>query len=112
VQPQHLDAAAELRKFFGARVVNAGAAPPKRAVSASARVVLARPKPEWWPARARGPEEVAALVQRRGWARAEDGDRWWTVEYSRKYKAVTRAFMQTVASGGPCARAPPAARVC
>jgi hypothetical protein len=74
--------------------------------------VLARPKPEWWPARAReglslralAPEEVAALVQRRGWARAEDGDRWWTVEYSRKYRAVTRAFMQTVASGGPCRR--------
>jgi len=28
------------------------------------------------------------------------GDKWWTVEYSKKYKSVTKSFIQTVMSGG------------
>lgn len=27
-------------------------------------------------------------------------EKWWTVEYSRKYRGVTMGFMQSVASGG------------
>jgi hypothetical protein len=48
-----------------------------------------------------GDEEVKEVYKRRGWEEeGGEGERWWSVEYSRKYKAVTKAFMQTVMSGG------------
>lgn len=28
------------------------------------------------------------------------GDKWWTVEYSKRYKGVTKTFMQAVMTGG------------
>jgi hypothetical protein len=84
-----------------------------------------KPKAEWWPAKARdglglralGDDEVKALRVRRGWVEGasegsnglkdsnvteDGGERWWTVEYSRKYMSVTKAFMQIVLSGGQC----------
>jgi hypothetical protein len=27
-------------------------------------------------------------------------ERWWTVEYSKRYKSVTKTFMQAVMAGG------------
>jgi hypothetical protein len=35
---------------------------------------------------------------REGWEHVEE--KWWTVEYSKKYKGVTRSFMEAVMSGG------------
>lgn len=28
--------------------------------------------------------------------------KWWTVEYSKRYKGVTKTFMQAVMTGGKC----------
>jgi hypothetical protein len=118
VQPQHLDAAAELRRFFGNKVVSSTSASSstgtakgagRRPPQASIRPVIARPKPEWWPGRAREglslraltDEEVTAIHERHHWDIAgAEGERWWKVEYSRKYRAITREFMRTVMSGG------------
>jgi hypothetical protein len=30
-------------------------------------------------------------------------ERWWTVEYSKRYKSVTKAFIQGVMAGGELA---------
>ncbi|KAF9501695.1 DUF654-domain-containing protein [Pleurotus eryngii] len=116
VSTAHLDAEGEMRKFFGAKVVQASksssssssSARRAAAASAAARSVLTRPQATWWPAklreglsiRALTDDEWAARVERHQW---EDGprERWWKVEYSKKYKSVTLAFMQTVLSGDP-----------
>jgi hypothetical protein len=39
---------------------------------------------------------------RSGWTVGAGGveERWWTVEYSKRYKSVTKAFMQAVMAGG------------
>ena len=30
----------------------------------------------------------------------QNGEKWFTVEYAKKYRAVTKAFLQAVMSGG------------
>ncbi|KAL1698609.1 transcriptional repressor TCF25-domain-containing protein [Schizophyllum commune] len=111
VSPAHLDPDAEMRKFFGAKVVQAnrekGAASPRRA-GGTEKSNLTRPQPGWWPAKMREglttrqltQEELDAQRQRHGWAPLGE-ERWWTVEYSKKYKAVTKAFMRVVMAGDP-----------
>ena len=112
VSLQHLDSEAELKKFFGARVVQANKSSsgssgyPSRRQGAAVRSHLTRPQPTWWAAKQREglsiriltKEEVAAKVKRNGWEPIEET--WWTVEYSKKYRSMTKAFMQTVLSGG------------
>ena len=45
------------------------------------------------------PDEREDKLFRYGWSdRPEEA--WWTVEYGKKYRAITMAFMQTVMSGG------------
>jgi hypothetical protein len=98
VSPQHLDADAELRKFFGSKVVAASKTSgsdsrARRQPAVAQRSQLTKPKPGWWPAQAREglslrsltPEEVAEKQERHGWNVVNE--RWWTVEYSKKYKA-------------------------
>lgn len=119
VSMQHLDAEAELRKFFGAKVISAAksseAGASKRAAAAAARLksqtkaALAKPKGNWWPANYRQglssklytPEDEEEMRGRHGWAPLL-GEKVWTIEYSKKYRAFTLAFMQTVMSGGAC----------
>lgn len=68
---------------------------------------IPRPQPTWWAAkqreglsiRALSPEEVEEKLERHSWD-AEEDEKWWTVEYSKKYKSMTMAFMRTVMSGG------------
>jgi hypothetical protein len=110
VSLQYLDAKAELRKFFGSRVVQAtqtkSSTPPRRNAG-TLRSNLTRPQSSWWSATQREglsirpltDEEVKLKLKRRNWAAAAD-EKWWTVEYSKKYKSVTRAFMRIVQSGG------------
>jgi hypothetical protein len=55
-------------------------------------------------------EEVRDKAKRDGWeasvdasyeeGRGEGGEQWWTVEYNKKYKSMTKAFMRVVSSGG------------
>lgn len=103
-----------MKKFFGAKVVAASKATsgtrnsPRRQVGAQ-RSHLTRPGPEWWSAKQReglsirqlSHDEVSGKCQRLGWEQnAIEGERWWTVDYSKKYKGVTMAFIQIVMSGG------------
>ncbi|KAJ7476899.1 transcriptional repressor TCF25-domain-containing protein [Mycena galericulata] len=106
----HLDSEAEMRKFFGARVVQAN----KSAASGSSRRQttqrsnLTRPPAAWFQTvpreglslRALSDQELHAKLARHSWDRT-NSEKWWTVEYSKKYKSVTMAFMTIVYSGDP-----------
>lgn len=110
VSPQHLDGELEMRKFFGSKVVASSKttfrAASKRAGMAH-RSTLTNPKPNWWPAQLREglsvrqltPDEREDKIFRYGWSDRPE-EVWWTVEYGKKYRAITMAFMQTVMSGG------------
>ncbi|KAI0031531.1 transcriptional repressor TCF25-domain-containing protein, partial [Vararia minispora EC-137] len=96
VSPSHLDPDTELRKFFGAKVVSAAKAGTGGRRERSA---LTKPKSTWWPANLREGLSLRALSEEE--VKGKDGERWWTVEYSKRYKGVTRAFMQVVLAGDP-----------
>ncbi|KAI0073559.1 DUF654-domain-containing protein [Panus rudis PR-1116 ss-1] len=117
VSPQHLDADAEMRKFFGAKVVSSnrttsgpsGGAGRKHP-NVTTRSTLAKPQQGWWPAKMReglsvrllSEDEIDDCNERHGWQDGWlPGEKLWTIEYSKKYKGVTRAFVQMVLSGDP-----------
>jgi hypothetical protein len=103
-----------MRKFFGSKVVSAAKSSSSGSPGPSSRgrqvgaqkSHLTRPQPSWWAAkqreglsiRAYNPEDVEEMLLRQGWEHVEE--KWWTVEYSKKYKGVTMSFMQAVMSGG------------
>lgn len=108
----YLDSKAELRKFFGSKVVQATKASSssggrRQGTPAVLRSNLTKPKPTWWAARQREglsvraytDEEVREKLDRHEWDVVGE-EKWWTVEYSKKYKSMTKAFMSTVMSGG------------
>ncbi|PFH47324.1 hypothetical protein AMATHDRAFT_67935 [Amanita thiersii Skay4041] len=114
----HLDSEAELRKFFGSKVIQAnktsstsgGSGGRRRPPlpSGALRSNLTKPKPTWWAARQREglsiraytDEEMRAKADRHHWDMVSD-EKWWSVEYSKKYKSMTKAFIRTVMSGDP-----------
>ncbi|KAG6864210.1 hypothetical protein C0993_009243, partial [Termitomyces sp. T159_Od127] len=118
----HLDSTAEMRKFFGSKVISSSTASssaagssrnPRRAAAIKQKSNLTRPQPAWWSASQReglsirglNAVEVRELEGRRGWE-ADDGngkgeEKWWTVEYSQRYKSLTKLFIQAVMSGHP-----------
>ncbi|KAF9651043.1 DUF654-domain-containing protein [Thelephora ganbajun] len=109
--PQHLDGDLEMRKFFGSKIVVSSKITPRAAskrVNAAHRSTLTNPKPNWWPAQLREglsirqltPNECEDKLFRYGWS-VRPEEVWWTVEYGKKYRAITMAFMQTVMSGDP-----------
>ncbi|KAH9936840.1 transcriptional repressor TCF25-domain-containing protein [Epithele typhae] len=113
VSVQHLDSEAELRKFFGSKVISAAKVSssnphtPARQ-SAAKRSNLTRPQPDWWPAQFREGLSVQVLTEddmegslKRHLRQPVHGEKVWTVEYSKKYRAVTFDFMRTVMSGDP-----------
>jgi hypothetical protein len=109
VSLQFLDADAEMKRFFGSKVVLA----TKSGESSRAkkpqgiRSHLTRPRPTWWAAQGREgltlrsytDEEVAKKLSRQGWTPYHQ-EKWWTVECSKKYKSTTRAFLSAVMAGG------------
>ena len=112
VSLRHLDGEAEMRKFFGSKVVQAtkaGESSNRKKVPA-VRSNLTRPQPTWWAAKGReglslrqlSDDEVDAKLKRHAWNSIQE--KWWTVEYSKKYKSMTKAFMETVLSGGVAVR--------
>jgi hypothetical protein len=44
-------------------------------------------------------EDLEKQLSRHSWS-PFDEERWWRVEYSKKYKGVTASFMRVVAAGG------------
>ncbi|TFY74297.1 hypothetical protein EWM64_g9715 [Hericium alpestre] len=111
VSLSHVDPDAEMRKFFGKKVVDAAAKASPGPSSARRQPVTQRSsltrRPTWWPAKMReglmvrvlSDEEFQRKMKENGWSELEE--RWWTVEYSKRYKGVTLSFMQTVMSGDP-----------
>lgn len=111
----NLDAEAEFRKFFGAKVISStkassssDASPAKRRGGALTRSNLTRPQKGWFPAHMRDGLTLRALTdkeiedrnKRHGWELDLPGEKVWTVEYGKKYKSVTRSFVAMVLSGG------------
>ncbi|KAF9478458.1 DUF654-domain-containing protein [Pholiota conissans] len=109
VSLQHLDGEAEMRRFFGSRVVTANRAEQSssRKKVPAVKSHLTRPQPTWWAAKGREglslrpltDEETARKLKVHEWSPIQE--KWWTVEYSKKYKSMTKAFMDTVLSGDP-----------
>lgn len=107
----HLDSEAEMRKFFGARVIqaNKAGAPGSSRRQTAQRSNLTRPPAVWFQTapreglslRALSNEELDGKLARHSWDLTNE-EKWWTVEYSKKYKSVTLAFMTIVYSGGAC----------
>ncbi|KAJ3987535.1 transcriptional repressor TCF25-domain-containing protein [Lentinula detonsa] len=112
VNPNHLDSDAELKRFFGSKVVAANKDKPggnsKRA-HVTQRSVLTKPQAAWAPAQMREglsarqltQEEVMEKFNRNQWDTNFASEKWWSVEYSKKYKSITMLFLQTVLSGDP-----------
>ena len=111
VSLSHLNPDAEMRKFFGAKVVSAsqnetGSSSRARRQPTTQRSNLTRPRSNWWPAKLREgltlrpstANEVAAKTTLAPWNNNEE--RYWTAEYSKRYKGTTLAFMEIVLSGG------------
>ncbi|KAK2465838.1 hypothetical protein APHAL10511_001479 [Amanita phalloides] len=112
VSLSHLDSEAELRKFFGSKVIQAaktssGSTSQVRHQGAAGalRSNLTKPKPTWWSARQREGLSIRAYTdeeaQEKPQRQVVREEKWWTVEYSKKYKSMTKAFMATVMSGDP-----------
>jgi len=111
VSLSHLNADTEMRRFFGAKVIatsrnEAGSPSRSRRQPITQRSNLTHPQPNWWPAKLREgltlrlltDDEVAEKASLAPWSNNEE--KYWTAEYSKKYKGATSSFMRTVLSGG------------
>lgn len=103
-----------MRRFFGSKVIQAsksdtpGSSSSSRRQPTSLRSNLTRPKPAWAHARLREGLTVRALSEEeqddksaRQSIEPMQGERWWTVEYSKRYRGMTKIFIRTVQSGDP-----------
>ncbi|KAH8115679.1 DUF654-domain-containing protein [Phellopilus nigrolimitatus] len=110
----HLDSEAEMRRFFGSKVISASKAQEKqprgsRAAVQALKSHLTKPQPTWWSASQREglsirpltADELETKENSSKVAIKEKGERWWTVEYSKRYRNVTKAFVGAVMSGDP-----------
>ncbi|KAF8436005.1 transcriptional repressor TCF25-domain-containing protein [Boletus edulis BED1] len=113
VSVSHLDAESELKKFFGSKAVSAAQAAtstssPKRRRGVqpqTQRSQLARPQPSWGMMKPREGLSARPLTEEETTRKVNNGPtgtgKWWTVEYSKRYKGVTKTFMQAVMTGDP-----------
>lgn len=77
-----------------------------RAAGQSLKSNLTRPQDNWGTViyreglsiRQLTPEELDKSINNE---RLRTTDKWWTVQYSKRYRSVTRAFVGAVASGDP-----------
>ncbi|KZS90931.1 DUF654-domain-containing protein [Sistotremastrum niveocremeum HHB9708] len=104
VSLNYLDADAELRRFFGAKVVKS--AEPKSSSShkrtGNIRSQLTKFKPAWAPPQMRDGLSLHELDEEvPNVAELDGSERWWSIEPSKKYKSLTKFFIQTVQSGDP-----------
>lgn len=107
VDTSQLDADAELKRFFGAKVVaSAEVKPQVRGARAqnphhalhrqfSRGGILAKPKPNWPPAAFSKSGLSMTLVE------ALAGETVWTFEHSKGYKEVTHMYLEAVSSMDP-----------
>jgi hypothetical protein len=95
---------------IGSKVVAANKSsspnPSPRRQAGALRSNLTRPQPHWWAAKQREGLSIRTLTEDEMKEKLERmplelvvGEKWWTVEYSKKYKSMTMAFIQIVLSG-------------
>ncbi|KAL1410047.1 hypothetical protein Q8F55_004049 [Vanrija albida] len=125
VDPKNLDADAELRRFFGSKVVSivssflpadtqiASATPTNRshraAASSKARYIIAKPKPTYPPPTSlaglnmheMSADDVEDVYDRRGWEQTDPGEKWYTFDHSPAWREVERQFLGAVRSHDP-----------
>ncbi|BEI81465.1 hypothetical protein CcaverHIS002_0206250 [Cutaneotrichosporon cavernicola] len=113
IEPKNLDADAELRRFFGSKIIAAatptGGNRRHAAALAKVRYVLAKPKPTYPPPislaglnmRELSAEEVEDLYDRRGWLQADPGEKWYSFEHSPAWREIERQFLGAVQSHDP-----------
>ena len=128
VDPKNLDADAELRRFFGSKVVGggfqggdtcslqiaslaqSGGNRHRPGPSAKLRYTISKPKPTYPPAtslsglgmREMSEEEVEEVLVRRNveGVSSDKGEKWFTFEHSPQWREVERQFMGAVRSHG------------
>lgn len=115
VSPHYLDSEAEMRKFFGAKVISASRAADsssstsgRRTQRMDARSILCRPENTWSPAsfrqglaiRTLTDEELESMKLRNGFKECVKGEKIWTVDFSNRYRGATKVFMEMVLRGG------------
>ena len=70
------------------------------------RSQLTRPQPSWGMIKQREGLSARPLTNEETTGKMNRGPagpgKWWTVEYSKRYKGVTKTFMQAVMTGGRC----------
>ncbi|EIW69934.1 hypothetical protein TREMEDRAFT_38605 [Tremella mesenterica DSM 1558] len=113
VDPKNLDADAELRRFFGSKVIASSASTGNKhrgpSVSTKLKFTLSKPKPQYPPAtslsglgmREMTDDEVNDLYDRRDWGEPEDGGKWFTFEHSGAWREIERQFLGAVSSHDP-----------
>lgn len=111
----HLDAESELRKFFGSRAVTAAESSEsgpsqshrrRRGMpSGTSRSQLTHPNRSWSLMKPREGLSLRPLTEAETSGKAKRGPacsgKWWTVEYTRRYKGATRDFIDAVRGGAP-----------
>ncbi|KAH8830028.1 transcriptional repressor TCF25-domain-containing protein [Flagelloscypha sp. PMI_526] len=101
LESSFLDPAAELRKFFGSRVVSSASQGSSSAAgkrSVTQKSLLTKPHPTWYQIKGRDGLGLTAFESKE---HLYPEEKYWTIGYTPKYKAVTRNFLRTVASGDP-----------
>ncbi|WVR08578.1 hypothetical protein IAU60_005633 [Kwoniella sp. DSM 27419] len=113
VDPKNLDADAELRRFFGSKVIassaQSGSNRHRPGPSAKLRYTISKPKPNYPPAtslaglimREMIDSEVEELYERRGRERLDKGEKWFTFEHAGAWREIERQFMGAVGSHDP-----------
>ena len=82
VEPKYLDADAEMRRYFGNKVINSAEGSKAQARAPAVRSILTRPKKMWPPASMREGLSLRQLVERELPPQAKGGEKWFTVEHS------------------------------
>ncbi|CAD6590415.1 MAG: hypothetical protein TREMPRED_005726, partial [Tremellales sp. Tagirdzhanova-0007] len=113
VDPKNLDADAELRRFFGSKVIasSAQSGPNRHRPTASSklRYTISKAKPSYPPAtslaglgmRELTADEIDEVYDRRELEMVDQGEKWFTFEHSGPWREIERQFLGAVRSHDP-----------
>ncbi|ORX41043.1 transcriptional repressor TCF25-domain-containing protein [Kockovaella imperatae] len=112
VDPKNLDADAELRRFFGSKVIASGNTSSKNhraGPSSKLRYTISKPKPGYPPAtslsglvmREMRDTEVEDMYKGKGVESEDKSEKWFTFEHSGAWREIVRQFLGAVTSHDP-----------
>lgn len=103
IDTRNLDPDAELRKFFGSKVIASAPSSSKRLI----KTHLSKPRPTWPKAAMLGlgmreltPDEVEEKRRRDGRTGGDGAERWFTLVHGGEYREAQRQFLGAVSSHG------------